>query len=289
MRARVELEPAPDRVRLVQACYGSLRAMVADLRDFSEGERADLVHAFAAEKSPDAMTTRMNSTDRLRVSGEAVQRAMQQVEGEWIFNLELVDLVRGDQPLRPLDTAALRCEPGLVDTWELSWREFCYRLPPLIIEEQLRGAAPHPEICLWVPADEAGLSFVEREYARMRPREDHGNGPNLFFPVRVDRVGAPLFQLPRAAPYAFFWGLLRRAEPDTPERMAEQVADNEVIYARGLEVGAVRYLPDTPPETDAFWAGHFGPAWERVRALKRRYDPSGIFTASFGAAASRPG
>jgi FAD/FMN-containing dehydrogenase len=287
VRARVALEPAPQKVRMVQACYGSFRAMMADLQAFTEGERADLVHAFAAQKTAGAITTRMNSTDRLRVPEAAVQRALDTVQGDWVFNLELVDLVHEGRPLRALDTAGLRCEPGLVDTWELSWRDFCFRLPPLIIEEQLRGAAPHPEICLWVPMDEAGLAFVEREYARMRPREDHGNGPNLFFPVRVDRVGAPLFRLPAAGPWAFFWGLLRRADPETPERMAEQVADNEVIYARAQAVGAVRYLPDTPPETDAFWAQHFGPLWERVRALKRKFDPAGVLASSFGAAASR--
>lgn len=288
VRARVSLEPAPSRVRIVQACYGTFRSMMADLRSYTEGERAGLVHAFAARKTPENITTRMNSTDRMRVPSEAVERAVRTVRGDWVFNLELVDLVREGEPPPLMDTATLGCEPGLVDTWELSWRDFCFRLPPLILEEQLRGAAPHPEICLWVPMDERGLAFVEGEYARMRPHEDHGDGPNLFFPVRPERVGAPLFRLPAAGRPAFFWGLLRRADPDTPQRIAEQVADNEVIYQRGLAVGAVRYLPDTPPESDAFWAGHFGELWPKIQDLKRRYDPAGILASSFGAAASRP-
>ena len=286
VRARLELEPAPAGVRMVQACYGSLPAMWADFRGFSEQGRADLVHAFAAERSAASICTRMNSTDQMVLDPAAVDRALAADGGRWVFNLELVDLIGAEGALPAFDTSALGCEPGLVDVWEMTWQDFCFRLPPLIIEERLKGQAPHPELCVWLPTDDRGLALLEAEYSRMDPVADHGNGPNLFFPLRPELVGPSCFRLPDDAPFVAFWGVLRRAEPDTPERIAALVADNEVVYERVLEAGGVRYLPDTHPQTPGFWIRHFGGTWPRIVELKARFDPDGVLASSFGPVAA---
>ena len=81
-------------------------------------------------------------------------------------------------------------------------------------------------------------------------------------------------------------GLLRRAEPPTADRISRQLADNERLYRRAVELGGTRYLPDTLPDDPAFWPAHFGAAlWAQLCQLKRRLDPSGVFVGSFGAAA----
>lgn len=283
-RARILLEKAPSQVRMIQACYGDLRSMMHDFEAFTLTRKADLIHAFSARKCEKAMTTRMNSTDRMNLDPETVQAALQRIPGEWIYNLELVELPDANGRTGRISATDLRCESGLVDTWELSWKAFCFRLPPLILEEQHRGAAPHPEICTFLPLNELSIQYLEREYSRLRPIVDIGDGPVLFFPVTREWVGAPLFRLPES-PKSFFWGLLRRADPATPEKIAAQLADNEVIYQRVLELGGVRYLPDTPPEDPAFWSGHFGPLWPRIQEWKRKYDSKGILISSFGAAA----
>ena len=77
-------------------------------------------------------------------------------------------------------------------------------------------------------------------------------------------------------------GLLRRADPPTEERIAEQINDNESLYERILEVGGVRYLPDTLPENVDFWRHHFGTQWPELMKLKSRFDPDGILVGSFG-------
>ena len=77
-------------------------------------------------------------------------------------------------------------------------------------------------------------------------------------------------------------GLLRRADPPTQDRIAEQINDNESLYERILEVGGVRYLPDTLPENIDFWRHHFGAQWPELMKLKSRFDPDGILTGSFG-------
>ena len=62
-----------------------------------------------------------------------------------MYNLEISDLQGHSQKGPRVDLSQLNHLPSCIDVWEISWKEFCFRLPPLIIEEQLQGA-PHPEI-----------------------------------------------------------------------------------------------------------------------------------------------
>ncbi|MDA8695649.1 FAD-binding protein [Flavobacteriales bacterium] len=283
-KAIIPLEPAPEKVRLVQACYGSLKSMIKDVEHSTRHRMTDLIHAFAAEKSKASIVTKMNSTEAMPMADSDVKRALDEVPGNWVYNLEMVDFVGGphDGGRGRIDRSGLGCEPGLSHEWEMDWREFCFRVPPLVLEEQFRGAAPHPELCSWVPLDGKGLELLDSEFSRLHPSQDIGGGPVLFFPLKTDLLSAPFFRLPEAE-YCLFWGLLRRAEPATPERISELMADNEAVYRRVRRVGGERYLPDTPPETPEFWRSHFGPLWSDLVASRKRWDPDGVFASSFGA------
>ena len=282
-RAKIPLEPAPEKVRLVQACYGSLSKMLDDFEVYAQERKTDLIHAFAAEKNRESIVTKMNSTETLPFEDASIDAALSNIKGEWVYNLELVDFIGGphDGQHPRVDESALKCEPGLAASWELGWEEFCFRIPPLVLEEQYRGAAPHPELCSWVPMDSDGRKLLTDEFERLHPEGDTGNGPVLFFPLKTDQVTPPWFRLPTSE-YCLFWGLLRRADPGTPERIAELMVDNEEIFERILEIGGQRYLPDTPPETASFWKCHFGPLWQKIVRSRMRWDPDGVLGSSFG-------
>jgi FAD/FMN-containing dehydrogenase len=94
--------------------------------------------------------------------------------------------------------------------------------------------------------------------------------------VAADAVRAPLFRAP--AGRCWLLGLLRAAED--PSRVPELTAANVHLYERALGLGGVRYPCDGLPSTD--WARHFGPAWDRVVALKRRFDPDGLLAPGLG-------
>jgi hypothetical protein len=126
------------------------------------------------------------------------------------------------------------------------------------------------------------LELLDSEFSRLHPSQDIGGGPVLFFPLKTDLLSAPFFRLPEAE-YCLFWGLLRRAEPATPGRISELMADNEAVYRRVRQAGGERYLPDTPPETPEFWQGHFGALWPDLVVSRKRWDPDGVFASSFGA------
>ena len=136
---------------------------------------------------------------------------------------------------------------------------------------------------MFIPFGEATTAQMSQEFARLHPVRDIGGGPVLFFPLDRRHITAPHLRLPEPS-RSFFLGLLRRAEPPTPARIAEQLADNEALYARVCALGGVRYLPDTLPEDAAFWPAHFGTDWPVLQAHKDRWDPGGVLVGSFGAA-----
>ncbi|MBK12658.1 MAG: hypothetical protein CL849_03925 [Crocinitomicaceae bacterium] len=282
-KAKIPLEPAPEKVRLVQACYGSLSNMMRDIERHTRERSSHLIHAFAAAKSKASIVTKMNSTEAMPLADEDVDRALSDVAGDWVYNLELVDFVGGPHGglSSILTEKELANEPGLSHAWEMDWESFCFRVPPLVLEEQFRGAAPHPELCSWVPLNEEGLALLDAEFNRLRPQQDIGEGPVLFFPLKTSLVKAPWFRLPDTE-YCLFWGLLRRADPATPDRIAELMADNEAVYQRLRTVGGERYLPDTPPENREFWRSHFVPVWSDLVLARQKWDPDHVFASSFG-------
>ncbi|MDY7229550.1 FAD-binding protein [Hyalangium rubrum] len=285
VRAKLAVERAPQAIQVTQCTYGDVRVMLADFMRLSREVGTDLIHAFAAQKTEASIRTKMNSTERLNFRPEDVAAAIQSVRGPWVYNLEVCDLIPAEgKPRRaPLDPSTLQCLPGLRDTWSMSWKEFCLRLPPLILEEQYRGAAPHPEICIFVPFAHAP-DFLASELERLHPERDIGNGPVLIFPIDRRKVSPSLFMLPQNDTHCLFFGLLRRADPPTPERIAQQLADNERIYGAAQQVGTVRYCCDVVPESAAFWKQHFGPHWPRMVELKRKYDPDSVLCSSWGRA-----
>lgn len=282
-RARIPLEPAPEAVRLVQACYPDVASMYADFDRHATQRTTDLIHAFAAERSRASIVTKMNSTESLSFAEPDVDRLVADPSSRWVFNLELVDFIGGPHAgCHPLvDVEALQCAEGLAEAWEMDWSSFCFRIPPLVLEEQFKGAAPHPELCAWVPMNEEGLSLLEKEFEQMDPLSDVGHGPVLFFPLRTKAVGAPFFRLPDSE-HCLFWGMLRRAEPGTRERMAHLMGANENLFDRIRAIGGERYLPDTPPDTLEFWRAHFSQQWPELLAARDRWDPDRVFAGSFG-------
>ena len=238
-RARIPLERAPRKVRMLQAAYGSVESLLSDMERLARekgaggGGSVDLVHGFAAQKTAASVMTRMNSTQQMRLDRAAVDAALAGVGGDWVFNLEMSALVldHDDDPsARRLDLTRLGHLDGCIDEWELSWEEFCFRKPPLILEEQFHGAAPHPELTVFLPFSSEATALMVAEFERLHPIADIGGGPVLLFPLDRTRVTAPYLVLP-APSHGFFLGLLRRAEPPTADRISSEPS-SACLHAR---------------------------------------------------------
>jgi len=286
VRATIPLEPAPETISVTQAAYGDADLLMKDLRGALTARHADYVHALATPRTMEALTTRLNSSEPMCVDEARAVDALSSDGGAWVYQLELATPVVSGQRGRDAIEMSPGALPGLRDTWEMPFRDFVLRIPPLIAEEARRGAAPHPELILWVP-DQATQPLLVDAFEELDPVEDIGEGPVLIFALRKSVVTAPFYALPEVGDLCFFFGLLRRAEPGTEARVRELRQDNERRYQAALEYGAGRYVCDTPPtersEAEKFWPRHYGSSWGEMCERKRSHDPASLFRSTWGA------
>ena len=184
-------EARPNKVRLVQASYGSIRAMMSDIENHTRARSADLIHAFAARKTRQSIVTKMNSTETMPLDEEKVDKALLEVPGQWVYNLELVDFIGGPHgETHVVDPAKLNCEEGLVHAWEMDWTSFCFRSRPLFLKNRPIQSCVHG--CRWTRRGSPVGSGI-----RWSGRWKTSETDPCCFPLKTDVVSAPWFRLPR--------------------------------------------------------------------------------------------
>lgn len=252
--ARVRLIPAPPHARFYKASYTDLPSFLSDLEGLIDDGRFDTVQGFAANDGA----------------------------GGWLYQLEATKYsAPGGEPDDDALLAGLSFIPGTQTAQDMSYFDYLNRLTPLIEFLRQVGAwnLPHPWVNLFVPAANA-LTLIGETLGNL-PAEDVAQGPILIYPFNRDKFTAPLFRTPEGRHF-FGFSLLRNAVPPTPERAAELVADNRVLFDRATELGGKRYPFDSVPMTKHDWQKHYQPVWGQLVSAKQTYDPDGILTPGQG-------
>jgi FAD/FMN-containing dehydrogenase len=253
VRARVRLVEVPPQARTYTALYSDLPRFLEDQRMLIEEGRFDYVEGFAVPAS-----------------------------GGWAFQLEVVKyFAPGAEPHDAALLAGLGFQPGTLQARDSSYFDFVNRLAPLVALLQQFGVwgFPHPWLDMFVPA-RVTAAFVQEVLAQTT-EADMGQGPIILYPFRAAPLTAPFLNTPTDQ-HLFLFSLLRTAIPPTPEKVAELLQKNRVIYERLTEVGGKLYPVDAVPMSPADWRGQLQPFWERFAAAKRRYDPDNILTPGQG-------
>lgn len=117
-------------------------------------------------------------------------------------------------------------------------------------------------------------AFIQQMLDRFPPQLLAG-GHILLWPARGNVSAAPLFCRP-PGDLVMGFGLL----PSIPKPMLSRVLPilKEASSATAA-AGGKRYTSGWLAYTQADWKAHFGAAWPMVEAVKRRYDPHGVFNA----------
>ena len=118
--------------------------MMSDIENHTRARSADLIHAFAARKTRQSIVTKMNSTETMPFDEEKVDKALLEVPGQWVYNLELVDFIGGPHGdiHEQVDPAKLNCEEGLVHAWEMDWTSFFSGSRPLFLKNSFAVRRP---------------------------------------------------------------------------------------------------------------------------------------------------
>ncbi|MFT4626545.1 MAG: monoamine oxidase [Myxococcota bacterium] len=271
MQAQMRIQPAPERVTLDHFVYDNLTTFISDVERLMACDAVDglLAHAVGNTLPLIGHSTGVNYAERGLDESPAT--------GRWLMDLEVFRFHReGHAGGLPDGLAPIQ---ALSDRSEWSFADVIERVPPIVERDARQGAAPHPELALFLPHSQAA-SFIG-EIMEETPIDDMGGGPVLIIPMSSAAIDAPFFRVPDES-RCWLFGLLRAA--DTPEKLKRLTEKNLEIYERATRIGACRYPCDgvPAPSSTEGWAKHFGPVWERALAAKERYDPDHLFSPMLG-------
>lgn len=254
VRARVRLIAAPPNARLYQAFYSSLPAFLSDQEKLIDDRRFDTLQGFAVPNGA----------------------------GGWLFQLETTKYFSpGNEPDDATLLSGLAFDPGTQSAQDMTYFDYLNRLAPLVAFLRQIGvwAFPHPWVNLFVPA--ANAQTLIGETLATLTVDDVGQGPILIYPFNRNVFHTPFFRVPSSRHF-FLFALLRNAVPPTPERAAELVAANRVLFERAVQLNGKRYPFDSVPMTKHDWQKHYQPLWGLFVRAKRHFDPDGILTPGQG-------
>jgi cytokinin dehydrogenase len=260
-RARLALRRMKPMTRTYYLLYDDLRVFLDDARAAMDGGRWDHLESWGA---PCAQGTRP-------VSG---RRA---VFARWFFPFHLT--VEYD-PAEPPDDAALLAGLRPYDhlyTDDCPTIDFLERMVPIF--ELWRKAGTWEHMHPWIECIlpwETAADCIEQVLADTPPGIQVG-GHVLLWPAKGNTTRSKNFMVPPGENLVGF-GLL----PAVPQKFWGEMSERlENVSRMMIMFGAKRYLSGWVNFTPDEWRAHFGPRWEELAALKRRYDPDGILNPGF--------
>ncbi|GJG89792.1 hypothetical protein tb265_49730 [Gemmatimonadetes bacterium T265] len=242
-RLRLRVHPARRRTWTWRLAYGSPEALVADLLAAVLAGRAD------------------------RIGGRAYP-----VEGgrRWAYVLDLA--VDGDAEAPP--AGVLRgLAPRLVAGPAARAFADAARSTERTDLRAVQTPSPcgHPWVDVFLPPAEVAAYVREQLTSLPPPLLAHAH--LLFWPVTRAVLTRPLFAVP-PAPVSILTSIM----PTVPRARLPGAAAAMAAAARdGARRGGTHYLYGSVPADADAWARQFGSYWPRLQALKRRYDPDGVF------------
>ncbi|MER5601833.1 FAD-binding protein [Streptomyces sp. NPDC002265] len=256
VEATLRLVRAPETVRHYLLSYDDLETFLDDQRLLVEEDRFDYVE------------------------GQVV------ADADGAFRSYLLEAVAYGPPAGPApdDTAllrGLRHDPARTERADLAYYDFLDRLAPAVAALKAAGlwSYAHPWLNLLLPGSSAA-ALGARVLDALTPA-DLGPGVVLLYPLRRDRLTAPLLRTSDDS-LSYLLGVLRTVPPDDTAAAGRLLAANRSAYEATAAAGGTQYPVGSIPFTRADWRAHFGPAWPRLRAAKRRYDPRGILVPGQG-------
>jgi FAD/FMN-containing dehydrogenase len=138
---------------------------------------------------------------------------------------------------------------------------------------------PHPWLTSFV-GDRHVDSVVDAELSRLTPADLGTFGQVVLSPIRRRALGSPLLRLP-ADDLCYAFNLIRVPASDDAVEAAGLLTDNRAAYERIRDAGGALYPVSAFPMSADDWRRHFGPAYERLRDAKARFDPSNVLTPGY--------
>jgi cytokinin dehydrogenase len=202
--------------------------------------------------------------------------------GGLAFRLDVAKHFDGSPPHDDALLADLSDAPAQREATTTTYFDYLNRLAEL--EAALRGngqwALPHPWLMTFI-GDSRVEPVVNAELAAIDPAADLGPlGQIVLSPIRPSAISSPLLRLP-SHELSYALNLVRIPATGDPDETDRLVKANRAAYARIKAAGGTLYPVSALPLSQPVWRDHLGPAFERLQAAKRKFDPANVLTPGY--------
>ena len=270
-RVKTRLRPCKPMVRMYTLVYDRLEQFMADARQVMDPSNPTF-STLGGICSPAPLG--------FKRIGEGMELGKGMIGfGLWVFPMFLtVDFAPGEEPDDAQVLAGLHPWRH-AHTQDVTTLEFARRMEPMFEAWRMTGywEWPHPWMEVTLPWDNA-REFIETVLANLPPGALGAGGHVLLWPARTATSQVPLFKHP-GGEIVLGWGILGAVPPS---RLEEGLAQLDMVSELSIAYGGKRYLSGFITfDTAERWAAHFGEAWPRLCAAKKRWDPAGILAPGF--------
>ncbi|KAL8493915.1 hypothetical protein ACS0TY_024899 [Phlomoides rotata] len=284
-KARIALQPAPEKVKWIRALYSDFSTFVRDQEHLvSSTNSFDYVEGFVLINRTGLLNNWRSSFN----PKDPVQANQFTSEGKILFCLEVAkyynpeDLDQIDQDIDTL-LSELNYISSTLFSSEVSYVDFLDRVHVSEIKLQEKGLwdVPHPWLNLLVPRSKIH-EFAQEVFGNIV--KDTSNGPVLIYPVNKSRwKSGTSFTTPEEDVFYLVAFLSSAMSPSTGQDSLEHILrqnDRILSFCGRPHLGIKQYLPHYNTEEE--WKAHFGARWEVFYRRKLMYDPLGILAPGQG-------
>ena len=253
-KATLELVAAPESVRRFLLFYPDLATMLNDARLLAGENRFDAVQGAIAFAPGGGIAFRLDAAKN--------------------FDRNAPD----DNGL----LAGLSDDPARREPTTIPYFDYLNRFAALEATLKANGQwrLPHPWLTTFI-GDSQVESVVNAELDALDPAADLGPlGQVVLSPIRRSAISSPLLRLP-ADELCYAFNLIRIPATDDADEASRLVDANRAAYERVRIAGGTLYPVSALPLSQGEWRDHFGPAFGRLDAAKREFDPANILTPGY--------
>lgn len=280
-KARIALEPAPQRVRWIRVLYADFKAFTTDQEYLISRPRGDLtfdyVEGFVVVNNEGLLS---NWRSSFFSPQNPVKVTSLNTKGRVLYCLEMTMNYMNNKTVDEDVTSllsSLHFIPESVFTTDVSYVDFLDRVHTSEVKLRSKGLweVPHPWLNLFVPGSKIH-EFDARVFKDIL--RNTSSGPILIYPMNSNTWDQRMSAVTPEENIFYLVGLLRSSLPSaTGSNSVEYLMDqnNRILnFCNKAGIGAKQYLPHYTTESE--WEKHFGTKWYRFVDLKEKYDPHAI-------------
>jgi cytokinin dehydrogenase len=261
VRAKVNLVPAPQFVRLYNIAYFDNAQFFADVRTLLAREEVQDIFNLWFPAGPAGFGYLLN--------------VMQPFDGATPPDDAFL--------LRDLSVPA-----SAATVQDIPYLFYALRVDSVVDQFQAQtnwNAKLKPWFDVWLP-DSTVEDYIGQVIPTLTPADVGSTGFMLLFPQKRSLIDRPFYPVPDACEgeWIYLFDILTTSEAPGPDPVFQSAMldRNRALFELARDLGGKRYSIGALEFDQADWCEHFGEAFDTFRKRKKRFDPDNILTPGLG-------